>query len=278
MPFQSGYCNRERELYCSEVFRLNSAKGVAVLLLVLSGSALTSAASTDPFDAPVEKKIVDFGPSPYYGPGTDIHVRLSCYIYPAFMVKQYDEGQKGAEWLAVAPMEKGAVPQCAKSHEPGEWVLDNEKEWHGYFKGVKGNLVFFVAADGADGGMPFAVFDPKTRRKIFEDSYFYAGMWNVKFKDSPFNDIRVQRTANGQVSLKYLRVVGTEYDLHTARAPSWGPLRKRLGIKTIQKPACLFYAKGSWGPSVVAYPVEVSLFPKPVRKNIEGPVRCWSVD
>ena len=36
--------------------------------------------------------------------------------------------------------------------------------------------------------------------------------------------------------------------------------------------------RGRWWVSAVAYPVEVALFPKPVRKNFDGPVRCWPVD
>jgi hypothetical protein len=47
------------------------------------------------------------------------------------MVKEYDEGEKGAEWVAIALIEKGKTPQCSKSHEPGEWVLDRRKDWDG---------------------------------------------------------------------------------------------------------------------------------------------------
>jgi len=251
-------------------FQLNLPGCIVVLLLMLSGQALVFAASADPFDTPVDKKVVDFGLSPYYLPGSDIHVRLSCFIYPAFMVKEYDEGQKGAEWIAVARIGKGKAPQCSKSHEQGEWVLD-QKEWDGYFMGVKGDMAFFRAADGIDGGMPFAIFDAKTRKKIFSDSF--------KFEDSPFNDIRVERTDDGQVVLRYLRVKGTFCDLYPEKVRCWEPTRKKLGIRSTAKPVCKGYedTRARWG-SAVAYPVEVVLFPKPVRKNVDGPVTCWPVD
>jgi len=258
---------------------LNSARRIVVLLLALSGQAPAFASLADPFDTPVDTKVVDFGPSPYYRPGTDIHVRLSCFIYPDFMVKVYDEGQKGAEWMAIARIEKRKGPQCSKSHEPEEWVLDREKEWDGYFMGVKGNLVFFRAPDGIDGGMPFAIFNAKTRKKIFNDSFFYAGMWREKFEDSAFNDMRIKRIGDGQVVLRYLRVKGTLCGLHPEKASCWEPTRKKLGIKSPAKPVCIAY-EGTGGTlvSAVAYPVEVALFPKPIRKNVDGPVRCWPVD
>src|SRR5262249_35157053 len=260
-------------------FHMNSAGRVVVLLLVLTGQPFVCGASADPFDTPVDTRVVDFGPSPYYAQGTDIHVRLSCFVYPTFMVKEYDEGQKGAEWIAMVLIEKGKAPRCSKSHERGEWVLNPQKEWDGYFMGVKGDLVFLRASDGTDGGMPFAIFDAKTRKKMFGDVFFYVGMWNEKFEHSPFNDMRIERTGDGQIALRYLRVRGTLCDLHEEGGSCWEPTRRHLGIRSTARPVCIAYddIRGRW-VSAVAYPVEVSLFPRPVRKNVDGPVRCWPVD
>jgi hypothetical protein len=195
------------------------------------------------------------------------------------MVKEYDEGQKGAAWIAIIHNEKGEAPPCSKSHERGEWVLDRQKEWDGYFMGVKGNLVFLRASDGTNGGMPFAIFDARTRKKIFGDVFFDAGMWNEKFEESPFNDMRIERTGDGQVVLTYLRVKGTSCDLHAEKMSCWEPIRRELGIRSTARPVCIAYddTRGRWS-SAVAYPVEVGLFPRPVRNNVEGPVRCWPVD
>src|SRR5215510_3228559 len=111
------------------------------------GSTLDSTASADSFDEPLKKDVVDFGPSPYYAAG-DVRMKLSCYMYPTFMVKEYDERQKGAEWLAIVPIEKGVTRECTKSHVQGEQVFEKEAlepEWIGYFLGAKENLVFFDA-------------------------------------------------------------------------------------------------------------------------------------
>jgi hypothetical protein len=75
---------------------LNSLGHVAALLLVVGAPVFASDASADSFDAPLEKKVVDFGPSPYYS-GRNVRVKLSCFFFPTFMVKEYDAGQKGAE-------------------------------------------------------------------------------------------------------------------------------------------------------------------------------------
>ncbi|HTD22764.1 MAG TPA: hypothetical protein VK738_08930 [Terriglobales bacterium] len=261
--------------------KLNPIRQGAVLLLVLCGPGFASIASADSFDTPLENKVVDFGPSPYR-PAENVRIKLSCSFYPTFMVKEYDEGEKGAEWLAIVPIEKGAAPECTKSHVQGERVIE-PNEWSGYFMGVKGNLVFFDAADGWDGGMPFVIYDARTRKKIFEDSYFYAGMWNEKvFEDSVFNNMRVEPAPDGWPILKYLRVVGTECDIHSNKKSCWEPIRKKLGVKTTQKPVCTGYEEieriHSWASSALAYPVEVSLFPKPTTKTIAGPVKCWPVD
>ena len=89
---------------------------VVVFLLVLSGSASTSAPSGDSFDAPFKKKVVDFGPSPW---AQGYRIRLFCFFYPTFAVKVYDQGQKGAAWHAIMPIQQGVAPACERSHAPG---------------------------------------------------------------------------------------------------------------------------------------------------------------
>jgi hypothetical protein len=48
---------------------------------------------------------------------------------------------------------------------PWKSVIDGS-EWSGYFKGVRGNLVFFNAADGTNAGIPFVVNDSRTGRRF----------------------------------------------------------------------------------------------------------------
>lgn len=250
---------------------------VVVLLLVLSVLGFTSAASADSFDTPLKKKVVDFGPSPYYR-GGNVRVKLSCYFYPTLMVKEYDTGQKGAEWLAILLAENKAARPCTRSHVLGERVIEYP-EWSGYFKGAKGNLVFFYASDGTDGGMPFVVYDSRTGTKIFQDSTFDSTWLHNKVTVPLFNRPRFSSAPDGQVSLRYLRVVEADCDLHREEASCWEQIRKKFELKSAQMPSCTGYkAIPTRWASAVAYPVEVLLFPQSAVKTIAGPVRCWLVD
>jgi len=119
--------------------------------------------------------------------------------------------------------------------------------------------VFFNAADGTNGGLPFVIYDSKTETKIFEDSAYYSSMWNKEVEESPFNQPRILTTRDGQVVLRYLRVVEAGCDLyHKEKAACWEQLKKRLELKRTQAPVCSGYTPDSW-ESVIAYPVEVDL-------------------
>jgi hypothetical protein len=82
-----------------------------------------STESGDSFDAPLKKKVVDCGLSPYHDPGRNQRNELSCYSYTTFMVKQYDEGQKGSEWLAIVPIVGQTAPECSLTHAANEKVI-----------------------------------------------------------------------------------------------------------------------------------------------------------
>lgn len=238
---------------------------------------LHSSQAESTFDVPLKKKVLDYGPSPYY-PNGRYRKELSCYFYPKFTVKQYDEGEKGAEWLAIVPVVGRAEPQCALHHGSGEKII-RYPEWSGYFNGVKGDLVFFDAPDGWDEGMPFVIYDSRTVTKVFEDSYHDTSFLTTKSENSPFNHMLVMEAANGQVSLKYLRVAEAGCDLHKEGPSCWESVRKKLGIEIAEAPVCTRYEgiTERW-ESAVAYAVEVTLFPTPVVKPTMGPVRCWPVD
>ncbi len=227
----------------------------------------------------MKKKVVELGPSP--SPASSQHegIKLSCYYFPKFMVKEYDAGEVGAEWLSIAPVGQGAPPKCTRSHLDGERLV-NPDEWSGYFKGVRGNLVFFNAPDGVNGGLPFAVFDATTVKKLFEDTAYDESMYPRRPQPTPFNRLRVSGGQNQRVVLRYLRVVAVACDLNIEKQVCWHQVRPKLGLQGTPMPVCLNYdrAAGRKWPSVVAYPVEVSLFPKPVLRNIPGPLKCWPAD
>jgi len=252
---------------------------LAIPLWLAAQNSDPPAAQTQTFDKPLQKKVVDLGPSPSNPPGEQhIRIKLSCYSFPHFTVKQYDSGQKGAEWLSIAPRGHGSQPACSESHGPGEKVIDGN-EWSGYFRGVKGNLVFFNADDGYDGGLPFAVFDSRTGKKIFHDSAYEASMWNKRTPGGLFDHLRVDKAEDGTFRLRYLRVVEAGCDLHRDRMKCWASVKSKLGLKDTLMESCFGYEQISdHYDSVVGYPVEVLLTSQPVVKTVPGPVKCWPVD
>jgi hypothetical protein len=247
----------------------------AILAMALSLQAGSAVAQTDaPFDSPFHKKVVDLGPSPNY-PNGNVRVQLSCSYYFRYMVKQLDSGQKGADWLSIVPAKEGTTPECTRSKANGERQIDDGVS--GYFLGARKNLVFFRAADGVNGGMPFVIYDSRSRTKIFQDSAYDATMWNTKAEDSPF--LRISIAPDGQVFLKYLRVVAAGCDLHKEKASCWKQAQKKFDLKTTQSPICTGYKDvKSATNSALAYPVETSLFVRPSTKTIDGPVKCWPLD
>ena len=223
---------------------------------------LPSIAQTDSFDTPRKRKVVDLGPSEY-SPGR-VRNALSCWYFPKFIVKQLDMGQKGAERLSILPVANGTTPTCTLAHEDKERVIE-AREWSGYFKGVKGQFVFFDADDGIDGGLPFAIYDSRTGGKLFQDSVF--------------RDVYFSHTQDGHLSLKYLRVVAGDCSLPRDKTACWQQIRKNLNLKTELLPTCTGYTSDiteTW--STVAYPVEVTFFPEPSIVPQNGKVMCWPVD
>jgi hypothetical protein len=240
----------------------------------------TVSAQRDILDLPLDKKVFDLGPSPFNLPGaTRVRIELSCYYYTNFAIKQFDEGQKGADWLAIVPIKAGRKPECSQVRDRAERRID-QREWVGYFMGAQGNLVFLSAADGENGGIPFVIYDSRSGTKFFEDSSYDANTRNKRAGgSSPFDHLRVVRARNGKVTLVYLRVVATKCDLHRDAASCWEQVRRKLDIKRTAAPVCSDYAdiKDFW-TSAVAFPVEVSLYSQPKLKTVDGPVKCWPVD
>ena len=132
------------------------------MLLSSSLCAQTGHTDIDSFDKP-SKIVRDFGPSPYYSATYHVRKKLTCYNYPTFVVKEYDDGSKGAVWLSILRFDSDSHPPCSLSHLKGEKVINNK--WSGYFRGAKDSFAFFRADDGTDGGLPFFVYDTRTEKK-----------------------------------------------------------------------------------------------------------------
>jgi len=210
------------------------------------------------------------------------------------MVKEVDMGEKGAQRLAIVPGKlKSHI--CSRLRDPGEQAI-NPDEWSGYFKGVKGDLVFFEADDGWNGGMGFAVYDSKTMKKIFDD---------VAFGEIAFSDAGAPQT-----TLAYTRVADGGCVIPKDQAACWNKIGTQLGLQDASAPDCKAgyensaqqlakgrcQAQGADNPqclakeivlarqqtsdanSVLAYPVEVVLGAKATIKPVGGNVRCWTAD
>ncbi len=247
---------------------------LALLILVASSAFGQTglAGLNEGFDKPLKKTNVDFGPSPFYPGSRHIRKKLTCYFYSTFTVKEYDEGQKGAEWLSIVPSPHAA---CTQTRTKDEKVYV-EPEWSGYFRGARGTFVFFDAPDGTDGGMPFAVFDAGTGRKLFEDSSpldYYQRTLHIK------NAFRIASAGEQNSLLTYFRVVPTDCDLRTEQADCWNKVKAKFDIKETDIPVCIGYEKAAGKrESAIAYPVSVLLTDSPQIKTVEGPVFCWPTD
>ena len=245
---------------------------VCISTLSLWAGSLYAQADTavvnEGFDKPLKTTIVDFGPSPYYRPTQHVRKKLTCYYYSTFTVKQYDEGQKGAEWLSIFPMSQAA---CTRVHSKGENVLT----WNGYFWGAKDAYVIFTAPDGEDGGVPFAVFDAKTGRQVFEDSSlleYYQKTLQIK------DVFRISGVADQTTQLNYLRVVRAGCNLKTGQADCWGKIRAKFGVTQTEIPVCSRYEERDDWESAIVYPVTVLLTDSPQPKPVDGRVFCWPTD
>lgn len=245
------------------------------LLLLVAGSLWAQTGPATPnedFDKPSKKSVVDFGLSPYNPPSQHIRKKLTCYYYSTFTVKEYDEGQEGAEWLSVVPSAHAA---CTRTHRKDERVYVYP-EWSGYFWGAKGGVVLFGAPDGENGGVPFAAFDVRTGRKLFSDSSileYYQQKLHIE------NAFRISSVADQVPRLAYFRVVAAGCDLRTAKADCWKRVRAKFGIAQTKTPVCIGYEKVEGNvESSLAYPVSVLLKDSPQLKAAIGPVFCWPVD
>jgi hypothetical protein len=257
--------------------------------LVWTAVALT--AQTASFDKPQFTKTVDLGPSKF-SPGA--RAKVTCYFFSSFMVKEVDMAEKGAFRLALVP---GKIKDhtCSRLRDEGEKEI-NPDDWTGYFKGVKGDLVFFDADDGVNGGMGFAVFSAKTAKKVFDDV--------------TLGPLQLSTREDKSVALTYTRLAEGDCVIPKDQAACWDKIRQKLSLESASPPDCKAgyeksaqeMAKGRCqaqkaddpqclakeitlarqqaydSPSVISYPVEVVLGPEPAIKPANGNMGCWPAD
>jgi hypothetical protein len=193
----------------------------ALGLLFFSSSAIAGRVNDGTarfFDKPVKTVKIPLAPDP---DNPQAKPMLSCFYYRGFMVKEIDRGEVGAYQLSIIP---AAVeePKCAEANIASEKALD-AKEWSGYFKGVKGDYVFFDADDGFNGGLGFAVYHGVEGKKLFDD---IAKSW------------RTIAIKNGRLQLRYVRTYLTTCSTFADAKGCWAKIQQSTGLTKATPPDC----------------------------------------
>lgn len=162
------------------------------------------------FDEPLT---VDNKPLPKDKDNPDANPVVNCYRFVGFMIKEVDLGEVGAESLAVTQPDAACERAAGKDEKP---IKD---DLAGYFFGVKGNLAFFQASDGFNGGEPFVVFDTRTMKKLFDDSY----------QGNDFESLDVNGT---NVKISYRRVFSADCSLYLDGGACAEKVKKETGLGT----------------------------------------------
>lgn len=135
----------------------------AVTTSVIVAASISFAGASDsaaPFDRPVKVDVVAL-PRDELNP--DAKPKITCSRYSTFTVKEIDLGEVGAEKLVLL----AADAPCERAGER-ERVIEDDTA--GYVMGVSAGFVFFRAADGWNGGLPFVVYDSATGERLLDDS------------------------------------------------------------------------------------------------------------
>ncbi|MBB4289473.1 hypothetical protein GGE16_001489 [Rhizobium leguminosarum] len=236
---------------------------ILAALISCAGASETPA----PFDRPVKVDVVAL-PKDELNP--DAKPKITCSRYPTFMVKEVDLGEVGAERLALL----AADAPCERAGDR-ERVIDDDTA--GYLMGVSGGFVFFRAADGWNGGLPFVVYDAATGERLLDDS----------FEGDNFTAIR---SGKGELTLDFRRVYTASCSLYLDTACAKA-IAADIGLSLTQLPDCAAAYKAEMKrspdhaseieklPSVIVYPVEVAYAAgETTRRSMDGRTTCGTPD
>jgi hypothetical protein len=246
------------------------AKAVLIPAALMFGvGACWISAHAEGFDKPIRKTILDLGSSPDQPDFPRLHIHLSCYYYPTFMVKELDDdGNKGALRISVLRVDEARAPRCIRSLLAGERAIPDHP---GYFWGAKGQMVFIIDDDGDGEGQFFSIYDAITLDRTFRDA--------LRFTTKP----NFSRAADGNASMRYQRIFFAECSLMKDGADCWRSVVRKIGLRKSPVPKCSGYGatgdglfSDSTDPSLIAFPVEVVLYAKPVSTILAGPVLCFA--
>ncbi|RFB94948.1 hypothetical protein B5K11_08175 [Rhizobium leguminosarum bv. trifolii] len=238
--------------------RTVTASLIVAAFVSVAGASENAAA----FDKPIKVDVVTL-PKDELNP--DAKPKITCSRYPTFMVKEVDLGEVGAEKLALL----AADAPCERTSER-ERVIAGDTA--GYLMGVSGGFVFFRAADGWNGGLPFVVYDAATGERLLDDSL-------------EGDDFAAIRSGTGELTLDFRRVYTASCSLYLERAACAKTIAADIGLS--QLPDCTAAYKAEIKrspdhageveklPSVIVYPAELAYAAGDTsRRALEGPTAC----
>ncbi|EJZ23287.1 hypothetical protein, partial [Rhizobium sp. Pop5] len=173
----------------------------------------------------------------------------------------------GAEKLVLL----AADAPCERAGER-ERVIEDDTA--GYVMGVSAGFVFFRAADGWNGGLPFVVYDSATGERLLDDS----------LEGESFGAIR---SGKGELTLDFRRVYTASCSLYLQGTACAKAIAADTGLQPKQLPDCTSAYKAEMRrspehakeieklPSVIVYPVELSYAAgETVRRPMDGTTAC----
>jgi hypothetical protein len=207
-----------------------------IALVALLAAANSTAGAADAPDAlhqsavdrPLAVKHVDLGPSPY---SKGERSRLTCTMYPGLMVKEVDRRQEGDDRIAFVTLPQGAaIPPCALPPARSERAIGSD--WSGYLLGVKNGVVLVSAADGENGAIGVALYDPVTARQLFIADV----TGGIVFPASEPNTLL----------MNYQRTFVADCSIPAKGVACWRAIAARNGLGAIAMPDCdAAYAAGA---------------------------------
>lgn len=249
----------------------------------------TKSKSSRGFETAIATKRVDLGKSEQR---PDFEAYLQCHYFSRVIVKVIDRGQKGADQISfINTLDSKTELPCRVETEADEFVIPSEGSdgWKGYFMGVKNELVLLRAADSSNGAIGFTVFDSSTRKKVFEDRAENAV--SVVKKNKKLEVLTYRRVYVASCSIPdVMGVCEKEVRKATGLSEKLGAKCEQGYQKSIDRDAAARCAEdkskeclsregnalaNTWKvPSVISYPVEVSLgdFELTLAR---GKANCW---
>lgn len=238
--------------------------------IALGLSALAAAPVPDVFDKPVETKVIRLTDWPFNQP----RPKRTCTYYEGFMEKETDLGEIGADKQSVTPIARAAKAPACVAKTMGERFITADN-WQGYFKGAKGEFLFFDDGDGVNGGLPFTVFSAKTGKKLFDDSR----------QGATFKAITLMDRA---LVMRYRRVWLAPCSLMSDAKGCWKKITAATTLPEPARPDCSadyrkeiartpqYAAEIRNDPSVIGYDVEARFAGGKLSiKPLPGRTACW---